>query len=164
MLMLKFRSIPACAGEPDPIQNIWLPKRVYPRVCGGTSLTRDTTPANSGLSPRVRGNPASAADVARRRGSIPACAGEPQAGSGTVIERRVYPRVCGGTTFCGVRKAICGGLSPRVRGNLESLTQEQVTARSIPACAGEPIRASIALPELYGLSPRVRGNRATENR
>ena len=38
VLGLRFRSIPACAGEPHPssqgIQKRW----VYPRVCGGTTL------------------------------------------------------------------------------------------------------------------------------
>ena len=51
------RSIPACAGEPSLGEVAPSGHRVYPRVCGGTELiTRNIVP-ESGLSPRVRGNP-----------------------------------------------------------------------------------------------------------
>ena len=52
-----------------------------------------------------------------KRGSIPACAGEPlgQAGGGKRLE--VYPRVCGGTAILGLEIVAREGLSPRVRGN-----------------------------------------------
>ena len=50
------------------------------------------------------------------------------------------------------------GLSPRVRGNLELQQVAVVCDRSIPACAGEPIRTDSALLNASGLSPRVRGN------
>ena len=51
--------------------------RVYPRVCGGTRLTR------------------SVADLGGR--SIPACAGEPDMPPDESELGVVYPRVCGGT-------------------------------------------------------------------
>ena len=74
---LRDGSIPACAGEPLVAMGGERGRGVYPRVCGGTLLTRRPWPFSIGLSPRVRGNP----DVARRTeprlGSIPACAGEP---------------------------------------------------------------------------------------
>ena len=70
------------------------------------------------------------------------------------------------------------GLSPRVRGNRTAATTPSTAARSIPACAGEPLRAHPTgqAAEVYprvcggtreqhqrrltarGLSPRVRGN------
>ena len=71
------RSIPACAGEPCGCP---LPGRrggVYPRVCGGTVTDVDGQLSAEGLSPRVRGNPASASGSMVTVGSIPACAGEP---------------------------------------------------------------------------------------
>ena len=56
---LSVGSIPACAGE--PLENAGvrfdLPKRVYPRVCGGTIRSRFSGGSHPGLSPRVRGNP-----------------------------------------------------------------------------------------------------------
>ena len=70
-------SIPACAGEPSPDPRSSGCSRVYPRVCGGTSLTTPVRVRQRGLSPRVRGN----LKLFHRRTlagrSIPACAGEP---------------------------------------------------------------------------------------
>ena len=50
------RSIPACAGEPAWISPPTTPWTVYPRVCGGTSMTWAAGAGMLGLSPRVRGN------------------------------------------------------------------------------------------------------------
>ena len=134
----------------------------------------------SGLSPRVRGNPAGPLSAPDGLGSIPACAGEPPPRPPLHFLSTVYPRVCGGTRryhdpgfdFCG--------LSPRVRGNPVALTAPVESRRSIPACAGEPpgILPAIGRRQVYprvcggtftamgdtltglGLSPRVRGNRS----
>ena len=101
-----------------------------------------------GLSPRVRGN------------------------------RRVYPRVCGGTLGAHRAKIPRQGLSPRVRGNRSPNSSVATERGSIPACAGEPgldidtiIQVGV-YPRVCGgtlstehpttpkgLSPRVRGNR-----
>ena len=51
--------------------------RVYPRVCGGTSVNISSSPALNGLSPRVRGNLAHNDLENAGKRSIPACAGEP---------------------------------------------------------------------------------------
>ena len=50
------RSIPACAGEPLPLSSSHRNARVYPRVCGGTTVAFDRFALLNGLSPRVRGN------------------------------------------------------------------------------------------------------------
>ena len=93
----RFRSIPACAGEPPRGSGpIFLP-RVYPRVCGGTVYACNCAPSAGGLSPRVRGNRRHVRRQAAESGSIPACAGEPHAGLAYRRKQRVYPRVCGGT-------------------------------------------------------------------
>ena len=52
-------------------------REVYPRVCGGTIQYQINGRLGAGLSPRVRGNREKKMDNDRRRGSIPACAGEP---------------------------------------------------------------------------------------
>jgi hypothetical protein len=52
-------SIPACAGEPSAQTASVFLVRVYPRVCGGTIPQDQPLAADAGLSPRVRGNPAS---------------------------------------------------------------------------------------------------------
>ena len=82
-------------------------------------------PAHSGLSPRVRGNlPVRIHEVSGGR-SIPARAGEPVDGDGTINLLQVYPRACGGTAlFCaGSLPKI--GLSPRVRGNLGPMIENR---------------------------------------
>ena len=154
------RSIPACAGEPGRDGGREGRGRVYPRVCGGTgqimglvSLRGGSIPACAGepalkkaaggpevgLSPRVRGNPGMPGLRRTGRRSIPACAGEPTGSSRPRLSGPVYPRVCGGTVHHDRDLDSIRGLSPRVRGNLFAYPNLLTMARSIPACAGEPI-------------------------
>ena len=152
---------------------------VYPRVCGGTTRIRKQITHHRGLSPRVRGNHTPVRGFSRPHRSIPACAGEPCRESPPPPYGRVYPRVCGGTRRPGIDGAGLGGLSPRVRGNLNQSSVRRIIQGSIPACAGEPsVPLSPTHPPLVyprvcggtagavyaehngqGLSPRVRGNR-----
>ena len=154
------------------------PARVYPRVCGGTVHDDHTAEIANGLSPRVRGNRRGPTPAPGRRGSIPACAGEPSPDHSRSIHTTVYPRVCGGTSSFGEGDEQVGGLSPRVRGNQHCCTSSIGIEGSIPACAGEPSSPSYAnkgvrvYPRVcggtlhdapsnvvpQGLSPRVRGN------
>ena len=135
-------------------------------------------PRLAGLSPRVRGNPVMGDSNHVRRGSIPACAGEPCRPARTGHRTTVYPRVCGGTGARGALVTASRGLSPRVRGNPLRPHRPQHGRRSIPACAGEPRRGfgrcvpARVYPRVCGgterierhppitdgLSPRVRGN------
>ena len=90
------RSIPACAGETS-LTAIFQPLiGVYPRVCGGNMAFLRNRTTTAGLSPRVRGKRRAGLGVARRMGSIPACAGETGWGIGLATVFVVYPRVCGG--------------------------------------------------------------------
>ena len=131
-------SIPACAGEPFLPLAECACQRVYPRVCGGTRPCIPWTRCDTGLSPRVRGNPYAALQSALATGSIPACAGEPTGGLGRTLWYWVYPRVCGGTCCCLEARRCALGLSPRVRGNRHGGTTTASKGGSIPACAGEP--------------------------
>ena len=171
-------SIPACAGEPGYGETSSGQHRVYPRVCGGTSISRVAPGLPKGLSPRVRGNLCRRPVPVCRPGSIPACAGEPASSMFTLVKVRVYPRVCGGTPFMRSRSSPRPGLSPRVRGNHRITAALPARAGSIPACAGEPPLGTLPSGEsgVYprvcggttfglqgnfvggGLSPRVRGN------
>ena len=69
---------------------------------------------------------------------------------------RVYPRVCGGTSDALVSLPASTGLSPRVRGNLNDLSDPASEPGSIPACAGEP-GWPLPLPPAYRVYPRVCG-------
>ena len=176
------RSIPACAGEPHSRQERGPHRWVYPRVCGGTLMSRWTLSTQSGLSPRVRGNLYVVAFWFLPERSIPACAGEPCPGTSSLLDPWVYPRVCGGTIRIAAAVAGAHGLSPRVRGNLAIRCDWQWSAGSIPACAGEPspVLSHFVISWVYprvcggttaggkvqaqslGLSPRVRGNPTQE--
>ena len=172
------RSIPACAGEPYQRQRLTGFQRVYPRVCGGTAYEHIDPRWITGLSPRVRGNPARETRDERAGRSIPACAGEPPRTVRTSGSTQVYPRVCGGTSDVKIGPKIASGLSPRVRGNRRRRAPRRQRGGSIPACAGEPATgapgrgprrvyprvcggttSSPSTPNaISGLSPRVRGN------
>ena len=152
--------------------------KVYPRVCGGTVPMTPYRGCSKGLSPRVRGNRADDPVPGMLEGSIPACAGEPSISAGRISSMRVYPRVCGGTPNLSRLRPALAGLSPRVRGNPSAWISFLRSRRSIPACAGEPVKTPLSEPtiwvyprvcggtvggiqagkELAGLSPRVRGN------
>ena len=152
-----------------------------PRVRGTLSLATLSMRA-WGLSPRVRGNHASDGGDNASTGSIPACAGEPDQRPPTTSLSPVYPRVCGGTVDVELPTGQGRGLSPRVRGNLDTLISRLSTIGSIPACAGEPkcspgrrgrprvyprvcggtIGSALTLCLYLGLSPRVRGNRPNQ--
>ena len=137
---VKMGSIPACAGEPFRVVPRSEMAQVYPRVCGGTSMSSAGVDKVCGLSPRVRGNPLNGGVVGRVGRSIPACAGEPVQEMQRLPIRWVYPRVCGGTNRSPSRTLWEYGLSPRVRGNPCRRWRSPTDARSIPACAGEPGR------------------------
>ena len=171
-------SIPACAGEPPTPSLSGRRRKVYPRVCGGTVLWMEWQEVLGGLSPRVRGNLRRVALHYLQEGSIPACAGEPQSPAVQEVVKRVYPRVCGGTSDRPIGCCRLDGLSPRVRGNHFKQGVCDKNIGSIPACAGEPrfFREGFRLFAVYprvcggtrietvmsvresGLSPRVRGN------
>ena len=173
------RSIPARAGEPARKGERVLRIEVYPRACGGTGIFGRLTGLESGLSPRVRGNPAAGACSTRFARSIPARAGEPLTFWADGYAHRVYPRACGGTGYGVGQQVRSEGLSPRVRGNPLHALSGVESEWSIPARAGEPDSgwppeyASRVYPRAcggtvqdvgvaviaMGLSPRVRGNR-----
>ena len=93
-----FGSIPACAGDPSMRRSFTRISWVYPRVCGGSMDGEMSGWQVTGLSPRVRGIHASGSCGSGRRGSIPACAGDPTKSGITARLGQVYPRVCGGST------------------------------------------------------------------
>ncbi len=157
---------------------------VYPRVCGGTSSQSSPRPSAKGLSPRVRGNRRAYPAESQRRGSIPACAGEPHQGQQGRGYQGGYPRGCGETLMLMALCTRLKGLSPRVRGNHHEMDVTIGAAGAIPAGAGKPsdsrsiTHAPAGYPrgcgetvlwipvvvESQGLSPRVRGNRGHDAR
>ena len=133
-------SIPAHAGEPRYRAAARRQREVYPRACGGTLLCAGVGNTTVGLSPRMRGNRSGGIPSSRRRGSIPAHAGEPSQCIRRESARWVYPRACGGTSSLRSNIISSAGLSPRMRGNRCCPMASVFSPGSIPAHAGEPFR------------------------
>ena len=170
--------IPANAGEPACATPCQRPPRAYPRECGGTLPLNAARCAETGLSPRMRGNHDSIPCKLAGKGPIPANAGEPVFAGFGKDSRWAYPRECGGTWMPPISMRRSSGLSPRMRGNRVSFVSIFGPSGPIPANAGEPIfppqprESSGAYPrecggtlialrgilDLEGLSPRLRGN------
>ena len=146
LIKLSMRSIPARAGEPPCQTNRQCLRWVYPRACGGTGAVRTANAAQTGLSPRVRGNQGFTPTQTRMQRSIPARAGEPGLRPSSNTRGTVYPRACGGTRAGRITSRSIFGLSPRVRGNLRDEDVRTFWLRSIPARAGEPGAFSTAIP------------------
>ena len=154
------RSIPAYAGDPitraSPFPNV----QVYPRLRGGSSPICTLAPSAQGLSPPTRG-------IRRRQvlrqgnaGSIPAYAGDPY----QVVARRrplaVYPRLRGGSPHCVALTLIQPGLSPPTRGIRRPSCPCPLSARSIPAYAGDPHPSPPRIAD-KAVYPRLRGGSIT---
>ncbi len=73
--------IPACAGEPAPGRGVGCGSRADPRVRGGAKLIKRMEAHPDGRSPRARGSLLLDEPDVLGAGPIPACAGEPRAGS-----------------------------------------------------------------------------------
>ena len=136
---------------------------------------------HQGLSPHVRGNPASLLPRKVVKGSIPACTGKPGAARRRGGRSWVYPRMYGETVDFRHRGGDEPGLSPHVRGNPTARHRYPQPDGSIPACTGKPPAGSVngawsrVYPRMYGetlplpyllfrdlgLSPHVRGNLLT---
>ena len=151
-------SIPACAGQPNAGRLARSRDRVYPRVCGATPDGQASTPTTQGLSPRVRGNRSGGYRWPGLRGSIPACAGQPDRWPLPDFQYSVYPRVCGATYPSLLNIDRSTGLSPRVRGNHVVVVPSQRSCRVYPRVCGATPYVSRAVVIEEGLSPRVRGN------
>ena len=74
---VRWRRIPACAGEPSGGGAARSGEGAHPRVRGGTVRLEYWGELDGGASPRARGNPDKIEATINQGGRIPACAGEP---------------------------------------------------------------------------------------
>ena len=150
-------SIPARAGETTQCQRSWAHPRVYPRPCGGNVLEVCSLVLISGLSPPVRGKPASSPPPAGRLGSIPARAGETPMCTLPMALAEVYPRPCGGNLPPPQAPALEPGSIPARAGETVACRKTPPRTRVYPRpCGGNQTGRAIGM-RVGGLSPPVRG-------
>ena len=154
--LIRAGSIPACAGKPLAAACAARSGEVHPRVCGEAGTGFFLTPFSPGPSPRVRGSPVKVSTCAHPAGSIPACAGKPQAAAADARMAAVHPRVCGEAPRLFPLLRPYHGPSPRVRGSRRCASPSGARPGSIPACAGKP-DAFVAGSAVSRVHPRVCG-------
>ena len=136
-ILTSIGSIPAHTGERWGSNRDSDEKRVYPRTYGGTEINSGIPRIHTGLSPHIRGNAPCGRMPTRRKGSIPAHTGERAISKPPNRMSWVYPRTYGGTRWMNRVLRCEMGLSPHIRGNVESLDPPLLYYGSIPAHTGE---------------------------
>ena len=130
------RFIPACAGNTQFGTSKMPARPVHPRMRGEHRLLINGLCLIGGSSPHARGTLEGdlAAVVAGR--FIPACAGNTVPGSGVPRIGTVHPRMRGEHGHFTGDSSLTLGSSPHARGTHHDASDEAVTDRFIPACAG----------------------------
>ena len=135
------RSIPAPAGEPYSGGSRLPGCAVYPRACGGTSSLVRPASLWFGLSPRLLGTIAAVICPELETGLSPRLRGNPATDEFLGVQwTPVYPRACGGTGSDGIEtcQAMLKVYPRACRGNRAARRPGQFLGRSIPSPAGEP--------------------------
>ena len=182
ILVGAFGLIPAGAGQTPPAKPSRSWPRAHPRGCGADTGQRLWAQFTQGSSPRVRGRRRRVGRCRRRRGLIPAGAGQTGSAGVRLTPRRAHPRGCGADHRPSPGADLQQGSSPRVRGRRRFPAATCRWCGLIPAGAGQtssphpPAHSRRAHPRgcgadllggsrslrLWGSSPRVRGRRACE--
>ena len=128
--------IPACAGSTTTRVGTWTPARDHPRVRGEHARGLISSQLPRGSSPRARGAPYSYRATGIEAGIIPACAGSTTGRPRPPGCAWDHPRVRGEHVIPHRLAGYPRGSSPRARGALEAIPDEEVSPGIIPACAG----------------------------
>ena len=155
------RIIPAYAGSTRYVNAFNHRFWDHPRVCGEHSKHPIGIAIGKGSSPRMRGAHIIANAWYIVIGIIPAYAGSTLRGKSCMGMGRDHPRVCGEHSAGESNANETAGSSPRMRGALESSSQNGNIKGIIPAYAG-----STLLPRQHGRAvrdhPRVCGEHLTK--
>ncbi len=171
------RFIPARAGNSRLIAAFTSGTSVYPRSRGEQYACLSSAPVPAGLSPLARGTVSSSRRVLITARFIPARAGNSRLIAAFTSGTSVYPRSRGEQYACLSSAPVPAGLSPLARGTVSSSRRVLITARFIPARAGnrldiknfkkyEPVYPRsrgeqdaelLCQPAVSGLSPLARG-------
>ena len=151
--------IPAYAGNTSAACRFSTYRWDHPRVCGEHSAPRSIISSTAGSSPRMRGTRHVQGRDHRRRGIIPAYAGNTCAEVQCPVCERDHPRVCGEHPVVPEPHSSTMGSSPRMRGTLRSASARSSGMGIIPAYAGNT-SSCISCCSRCGDHPRVCGEHA----
>ncbi len=138
---LRYRFIPAHAGNTAARELARMAWPVHPRARGEHSSVRRRTGAMGGSSPRTRGTHTNRTNARRLRRFIPAHAGNTPATSAARRLMTVHPRARGEHWFSRASCDFNSGSSPRTRGTLVYEHGAGWLVRFIPAHAGNTLLA-----------------------
>ena len=150
-------SIPASAGETRSAPASGSFRGVHPRECGGNIWIFLSVSRTCGPSPRVRGKHSHAIAAAASQGSIPASAGETEAGERDLQLAWVHPRECGGNPNLRAGAGQGGRSIPASAGETRASWPWRLPATVHPRECGGNGTPAAAGPLDGGPSPRVRG-------
>ena len=137
LLCLDTRITPACAGKSMWERAAGLDYEDHPRVCGEKLILLETTAAQKGSPPRVRGKVQPNTNNIQGSRITPAYAGKSTRLSLFAIFSGDHPRVCGEKNADLLRSRILRGSPPRVRGKVVVQQGNPSTSGITPACAGK---------------------------
>ena len=148
--------IPAYAGNTSYGNDCKARDRDHPRVCGEHCHVRRCLFPQEGSSPRMRGTHLAVNPRPRKRGIIPAYAGNTSVKINACARHGDHPRVCGEHVTTAKSVGAYIGSSPRMRGTRESRFSDSIPHGIIPAYAGNTLTSSSTVSVCWD-HPRVCG-------
>ena len=109
----------------------------HPRTCGEHTYSVVLPVSLPGSSPHMRGTRHAQGRNHRRRGIIPAHAGNTSGRGGFGSTIRDHPRTCGEHCVYSVTNRSLEGSSPHMRGTLSTISRAQTSIRDHPRTCGE---------------------------
>ena len=153
---LRYRFIPAHAGNTARKEVGEYGPTVHPRACGEHAYADYLEEARSGSSPRMRGTQAQQCAHRTYPRFIPAHAGNTIPQPSKPRSNPVHPRACGEHGASIASAASLNGSSPRMRGTRHSGKTMDALSRFIPAHAGNTRRTMLPFGRL-SVHPRACG-------
>ena len=156
MNSVRYRFIPAPAGNSSDNPGAAIASPVHPRACGEQHFHKSHWPASNGSSPRLRGTAQASVPAYYMTRFIPAPAGNSLAKLIGLSPVSVHPRACGEQMNRTEARYAEYGSSPRLRGTVHSLEPIITSRRFIPAPAGNrQVSLGVAVGE--SVHPRACG-------
>ena len=140
--------IPAYAGNTSCVKSPPTSSGDHPRVCGEHVNASRFHQWPTGSSPRMRGTQADLLTAKRKRGIIPAYAGNTAVKQTPLGGGRDHPRVCGEHLTENEAHRMGEGSSPRMRGTPRCAMVRARPTGIIPAYAGNTCTARLRDPTI----------------